>query len=196
MSVQSEINRITNNVAAAYAAAAEKGADTPAAANSENLADTIRGIVTVPTLQNKTVTPGTSDQSVTADAGYDGLETVTVKGDANLKAENILSGTSIFGVPGSAESGAKVASGTVTAPARAYMSFTIPLGVSVNSLVGFVENNKFGVVWIDNSGYIINTNADSKFTLKKQDTSNGSTFTTTVAMNMNNSLLFRYLATS
>ena len=51
-------------------------------------------------LQEKTVTPGTSDQVISADGGYDGLETVTVKGDGNLLPENIKDGVSIFDVTG------------------------------------------------------------------------------------------------
>lgn len=51
--------------------------------------------------QNKTVTPGAADQSITADAGYTGLGTVIVSGDNDLVAGNIKSGANIFGVIGS-----------------------------------------------------------------------------------------------
>lgn len=55
--------------------------------------------------QNKTVSPSTSQQTVTADSGYSGLGTVTVNAvtaaiDANIVAENILDGVTILGVTG------------------------------------------------------------------------------------------------
>lgn len=52
------------------------------------------------TLAAKTVTPGTADQTAAASGVYT-TGAVTVKGDTNLKAENIASGVSIFGVAGS-----------------------------------------------------------------------------------------------
>ncbi|MEE1084286.1 MAG: hypothetical protein UH850_11235 [Paludibacteraceae bacterium] len=47
----------------------------------------------------KTITPSTSSQTAVASGRYT-TGTVTVAGDANLKAENIKSGVSIFGVTG------------------------------------------------------------------------------------------------
>lgn len=46
-----------------------------------------------------TITPGTADQSIAAGQYLTGAQ--TIKGDANLLAENIKSGVSIFGVAGS-----------------------------------------------------------------------------------------------
>lgn len=56
----------------------------------------------------KTVTPSTADQTAVSSGKYT-TGAVTVKGDANLKAENIAEGVSIFGVAGSHTGGAEYA---------------------------------------------------------------------------------------
>ena len=54
-----------------------------------------------PVYQEKTVTPETLPVVIGADQGYDGLSQVTVNPDPQLKAENIRSGKTVFGVEGS-----------------------------------------------------------------------------------------------
>lgn len=62
-------------------------------------------------LQEKTVTPETLPTVIGPDEGYDGLSQVTVNPDAQLKAENIRSGKSIFGVAGAFEGSVKLMDG-------------------------------------------------------------------------------------
>ena len=74
-----------------------------------------------PVLQEKTVTPETLPTVIGADEGYDGLSQVTINPDSQLKAENIRSGKTIFGVDGTFEGTvtqgdkfAKLVDGTIT----------------------------------------------------------------------------------
>lgn len=57
----------------------------------------------VPTQGAQTITPTTNDQTIASGRYLTGTQ--TIKGDANLKAENIKEGVTIFGVDGSLASG-------------------------------------------------------------------------------------------
>ena len=63
----------------------------------------------------KTVTPGTSEQIAVASGVYT-TGAVKVAGDANLKAENIAEGVSIFGVPGAHKGGGGTVDVTIKKP--------------------------------------------------------------------------------
>lgn len=53
-----------------------------------------------PTLQSRTVTPSSYQQTIYPQSGYDALSSVIVNGDSNLVSNNIKKGTSIFGITG------------------------------------------------------------------------------------------------
>ena len=61
--------------------------------------------ITIETLvleETKEANPTSTDQVILPSEGYDGLHSVTVKGDANLNSSNIRDGVTIFGVTGNA----------------------------------------------------------------------------------------------
>ena len=86
---------------------------------------TVVQVKTISNLQSKTVSPTTSQQVITADSGYNGLEQVTVNAvtsaiDANIQAGNIKKDVTILGVTGTFEGGGggadldKLIDGTIT----------------------------------------------------------------------------------
>ena len=83
-----------------------------------------------PVLQEKTITPETLPTVVGADEGYDGLSQVTVNPDTNLKAENIRSGKTIFGVEGAFTGGES--NGLELSLIDKYHTITAPRNVAIN----------------------------------------------------------------
>lgn len=98
----STIVEVLNAIAAKY-----EGED-DAILNPEaiaNIAAVAGNLTPAPTLEDKTVTPTTEQQTITAGDDYDGLGTVTVSAvtaaiDANIVAGNIKDGVTILGVTG------------------------------------------------------------------------------------------------
>jgi len=125
----------------------------------------VEGVMPVNELSGTTITPGTAN--IIIPKGYSS-ENITVAGDADLIAENIMKGKDIFGVMGTlaASSGMQMASGSInniininTIRNPSNTSFTIPINLSFNPSYVFLEISDFRIqtntasTWIGLSGY-------------------------------------------
>lgn len=72
-------------------------------------------------LQSKTIRPGASDYTVTADSGYNGLSSVVVEGDEDLNSNNIMYGVKIFDYSGIATSDATANESDIVRGKTAYV---------------------------------------------------------------------------
>ena len=100
-----------------------------------------------PVLQEKTVTPETLPTVIGADEGYDGLSQVTVNPDSQLKAENIRSGKTIFGVTG-AFVGEPVYTNTIDYSlivSSSQTSTTIPMGFITSDISDLGESSTLDI---------------------------------------------------
>lgn len=122
-----------------------------------------------------TITPSTSNQTIASGTYLTGTQ--TIKGDSNLKAANIKSGTSIFGVSGSLTDMAsnmanfygftKAKSGSFTTPASNQTTYTITH--NLGSIPRFIMysspyvSHNTGLAW---GGILFTTNGVSSFKTK------------------------------
>ena len=163
MSVADEISRLTSAKAALKTAIEAKGVIVSSSATLDGYADYVDGIVTTPSLQNKSVTPSTSQQEVSADNGYYGLATVTVAAvtssiDSDIIAGNIKSGVSILGVTGSYTGAtATVASTTATVGSSnaSSLAFTVSgspkmfaVQLSLSSSGSYLQNSSTSTYYV------------------------------------------------
>lgn len=93
----------------------------------------------------KTWTPGTSDQTLASGRYLTGTQ--TIKGDANLKAANIVKGVSIFGVTGTAETGGGTGQTLETCSVSMEVMYTSAAAICYE----VVNDNQVSVVLLNDS---------------------------------------------
>lgn len=121
MSIADDLTRIQGAKADLRTSIQAKGVTVPASAKIDDYPDYVDAIQQGGggTYQAKTVSPTTSQQTVTPDTGYDALSQVTVSAvtsaiDADIVAGNIKSGVNILGVTGTYTGGSATIASTTT----------------------------------------------------------------------------------
>ena len=117
----------------------------------------------IPTQGAKTVTPSTADQTAAA-KGVFTTGAVTVKGDANLKAENIADGVRIFGVTGSHKGGNIIETCNFMCNAADRSKIPIMLPLYENGEVVYKASTTFG-----NHGTLISNVVCNDFAFYQKD---------------------------
>jgi hypothetical protein len=159
-----------------------KAGTTEALQFPDGMVNAVKDIKTQPDLQDKTITPTAEDQTISADTGYDGLNAVTVAGDADLISANIKRGVEIFGVKGSYSGSGGSVSTKTTAPLEVngtdYSVDGVPqMGYykrdyALNSTIHFAyTGNKTFLHWLDDSGKVLSegaTEVDLPFTAESR----------------------------
>ena len=106
MTIASTLTALNQDIQNARTAITAKGGTVTVNGGSSQLATDIATISTGSTIDSLTITPTTSQQTITASGGTDGYSPITVNAvtsaiDANIQALNIKDGVSILGVSGS-----------------------------------------------------------------------------------------------
>lgn len=116
-------------------------------------------------MQHGTAQPTGKEFVLQPDNGYTGFDYVTVKGDANLEAENIKKGTTIYGVTGTLESGGGGGEENVPPPAeyQAYVNKAKTLygGDYVGMIIFDNKVNYIGICFLMADFEITSYNASS-----------------------------------
>lgn len=110
MSIATALVAAQGRVADCYTAISNKGGTLPATQNLSNMPTAISSIPSGGTIDSLTITPTTSQQTISASGGVDGYSPITVNAvtssiDANITAGNIKDGVSILGVTGTYSGG-------------------------------------------------------------------------------------------
>lgn len=117
----------------------------------------------LPTQAAKTVTPGTTNQTAVASGRYT-TGAVTVAGDSNLIAANIVKGKSIFGVSGTAEA-KTTAIGTITSERYRFELY-------------YVTGTSYGFITDDDAPIEISSYTNTFIVVSQSTTAGGSPSTT------------------
>lgn len=160
------------NLASVADAIREKGGTEEPLIFPDGFVQAVEQLKTKPDLQDKAITPGAEDQSVTADTGYDGLGAVTVAGDADLIAANIKRNVEIFGVKGSYNGPSSSASTKTTAKLKINSDDYTVNGApqtglymrdhELNETIALsYTGNKTFLHWLNNGGKILGSGAAS-----------------------------------